>query len=58
MILLVKNITTKVILKIVKKMVYKQEIDIVSTTTFHPSYGKKMTQLSGLRWLILKITVS
>jgi hypothetical protein len=50
---------TKVIRKVMDKLVLKQKIDItvVSTTTFHPSYRKKMNQLSGLRWLILKIMV-
>ena len=49
---------TKFIRKVMDKLVLKQKIDIVSTTTFHPSYRKKMNQLSGLRWLILKIMVS
>ena len=48
---------TKVICKVMDKLVLKQKIDIVSTTTFHPSYRKKMNQLSGLRWLILEIMV-
>ena len=49
------KVATKVIRKIVVKLALKQQIDIVCTTTFHPSYRLEMNQLSRLRWYILKI---